>query len=86
MSLLEIGKVVTFGKRRGHIVGHVIFKPHGSGEDYDAFYIVHLDPESMGYMETRVGEVDHDTFISSMIVRCGNLNEDGEDVLDEPKS
>lgn len=75
MSLPQPDSVVTFGKRRGYVVGYVTLKRHGHLEEVRTFSIVDLDPESCSYLEPKQGEANHDCFISMMIIHPDNFDE-----------
>lgn len=83
-NLPEIGSVVTFGKRRGYIMGYSVASRHGYKEVMQVFALVDLDPESAGWLEFD-NQQSQDTFISAMILNVGNFDTvDGVEV-ENPK-
>ncbi len=72
-NLPEIGSVVTFGKRRGHIMGYSVASRHGYKERMQVFALVDLSPESQGWLELD-DQHSQDTFISAMILNIGNID------------
>lgn len=69
----KVGSVVTFGKRRGHIIGYSVASHHGYGNPMQVFALVDLDPESRGWLEHDF-QPSKDTFITTMIVDADNFD------------
>jgi hypothetical protein len=72
-NLPKVGSVVTFGKRRGYIIGYSVVPRYRYVNQMQVCAIVDLYPESVGWLELD-GQMSMDTFISMMVVDVHNFD------------